>query len=103
MTEAPAIETTEIKETEGCIPPPTIGENYQPGSPFPQGATYDGKGTNFALFSEGAEHVDLCLFDRSEDDKESKTIRLRERTHGVWHIYLPEIKPGQLYGYRVHV
>jgi glycogen operon protein len=102
MTEAPALETTEIKETQGCIPPPAIEENYEAGTPFPQGATYDGKGTNFALFSEGAEYVDLCLFDKSEDEKESQTIRLRERTNGVWHIYLPEIKPGQLYGYRVH-
>lgn len=89
-------------KTQGGTPPPTIEENYQPGSPFPQGATFDGKGTNFALFSEGAESVDLCLFDKSQDTAESKTIRLRERTAGVWHIYLPDIGPGQLYGYRVH-
>jgi hypothetical protein len=56
----------------------------------------------FALFSEGAEYVDLCLFDKSEQTSESKTVRMRERTNGVWHIYLPDIGPGQLYGYRVH-
>ena len=88
--------------TEGQIPAPALGEQYQPGLPTPQGATFDGKGTNFALFSEGAEYVDLCLFDKSEDAKEAQTIRLRERTNGVWHIYLPDVGPGQLYGYRVH-
>ncbi|MGH8047756.1 MAG: glycogen debranching protein GlgX, partial [Chthoniobacterales bacterium] len=70
--------------------------------PFPQGATFDGKGTNFALFSEGAESVELCLFDKSEQSAESQRIRIRERTNGVWHIHLPDIGPGQLYGYRVH-
>ncbi|MEO6054035.1 MAG: glycogen debranching protein GlgX [Chthoniobacterales bacterium] len=77
-------------------------ETYQPGSPYPQGATWDGEGVNFALFSEGSEAVELCLFDRSEDKKEAKRIRIKERTNGVWHIYLPDIRPGQLYGYRVH-
>jgi len=75
---------------------------YQAGSPVPQGATYDGQGTNFALFSEGAEGVELCLFDGAADKAEARRIRVRERTNGVWHIYLPEVKPGQLYGYRVH-
>jgi len=89
-------------QTEGQVPAPALGEAYQPGTPSPQGATFDGKGTNFALFSEAAEYVDLCLFDKSEDPKEAKAVRLRERTNGVWHIYLPEVGPGQLYGYRVH-
>ena len=89
-------------ETQGGTGAPGIEENYEPGSPFPQGAAFDGKGTNFALFSEGADWVDLCLFDKSQDTKESKRIRIRERTNGVWHIYLPDIAPGQLYGYRVH-
>ncbi len=96
MTEAPEL------ETQGGAPAPAIEEDYQAGSPFPQGATFDGKGTNFALFSEGAEYVDLCLFEKSEDTKETKRQRLRERTNGIWHIYLPDIGPGQLYGYRVH-
>jgi len=83
-------------------PGPTTSETYKAGSPFPQGATWDGEGTNFALFAEGAEAVELCLFDRSEDAKEATRIAIRERTNGIWHIYLPEIGPGQLYGYRVH-
>ncbi len=77
-------------------------EAYQPGTPFPQGATWDGKGVNFALFSEGSDAVELCLFDRAEDKKESKRIRIAERTNGIWHIYLSDVRPGQLYGYRVH-
>lgn len=94
--------TTLKLETQGGTPAPAIGEEYQPGSSFPKSATFDGNGTNFALFSEAADAVDLCLFDKSEDIIESKRIRLRERTAGVWHIYLPGIGPGQLYGYRVH-
>jgi len=54
---------------------------YQAGSPVPQGATYDGQGTNFALFSEGAEGVELCLFDRAADKAEARRIRVRERTN----------------------
>jgi len=96
------MEYNPLQQTEGQVPVPELGEEYQPGAPSPQGATFDGKGTNFALFSEGAEYVDLCLFDKSEDPKEAKAVRLRERTNGVWHIYLPEVGPGQLYGYRVH-
>jgi glycogen operon protein len=72
------------------------------GSPFPQGATFDGKGTNFALFSEGAESVELCLFDDGHDLAESSRISITERTNGIWHLYLPGVGPGQLYGYRVH-
>ena len=94
-------ETPELPITEGKIEAPTLEDNYQPGAPFPQGATYDGEGTNFALFAESAEYVDLCLFDKSEDKTESRRIRFRERTNGVWHMYIPDIGPGQLYGYRV--
>jgi isoamylase len=82
--------------------PPVLGQPYQPGKPFPQGATWDGSGVNFTLYSPSSDAVDLCLFDRAEQAKETSAIRLRERTNGVWHIYLPGIKPGQLYGYRVH-
>jgi isoamylase len=70
-----------------------------PGDPYPLGATWDGWGTNFALFSEVAERVELCLFD--EDDVESR-IELTEVDAFVWHCYLPSIGPGQRYGYRVH-
>ena len=70
-----------------------------PGNPYPLGATYDGGGTNFALFSEIADRVELCLFD--SDGKETR-IELPEREALVWHGYLPRIVPGQRYGYRVH-
>ena len=70
-----------------------------PGQPYPLGATYDGVGTNFALFSEVAERVDLCLFG---DDGQETTVGLPEMTAFCWHGYLPEVKPGRRYGYRVH-
>ncbi len=70
-----------------------------PGAPYPLGATYDGTGTNFALFSEVAEAVELCLFD---DQGTETVVPLRERDAFVWHGYLPGIGPGQRYGYRVH-
>jgi isoamylase len=70
-----------------------------PGVPYPLGATYDGAGTNFTLFSEAAEKVELCLLD--DDDTETR-IELTERESFVWHCYLPHIAPGQRYGYRVH-
>jgi len=63
---------------------------------------WDGEGVNFALFSENATGVELCLFDSPDSDKESHRIRIEERTDQVWHAYLPEIRPGQMYGYRVH-
>ena len=72
-----------------------------PGRPYPLGATWDGQGVNVALFSERAEAVDLCLFDRPRDERERHRIRLRERTDDIWHAYLPDLHPGQLYGYRV--
>jgi isoamylase len=70
-----------------------------PGHPFPLGATWDGKGVNFALYSEHASGVELCLMD--EFGLETTRIPLRERTAFTWHGYLPGIGPGQLYGYRV--
>ena len=73
-----------------------------PGSPYPLGATWDGVGVNFAIFSEHATRVELCLFDSREDEAESVTIPLAEQTDMVWHGYLPDVRPGQLYGYRVH-
>ncbi len=73
-----------------------------PGKPYPLGASGDGQGVNFALFSENAAAVELCLFDRIEDEEESVRLSLPEVTAHVWHGYLPGIRPGQLYGYRVH-
>ncbi len=70
-----------------------------PGRPFPLGSTWDGEGTNFALFSEKAQRVELCLFD--DDDREGR-IELTERTAFHWHCYVPGVGPGQRYGYRVH-
>jgi isoamylase len=70
-----------------------------PGLPFPLGPTWDGNGTNFALFSENAERVELCLFD--EDDEETR-LEMTEREVFNWHCYVPGIGPGQRYGYRVH-
>ncbi len=72
-----------------------------PGQPYPLGATWDGAGVNFALFSEHAEQVELCLFD-PKGRREIECIALPEQTDRVWHGYLPDIRPGQLYGYRVH-
>jgi isoamylase len=73
-----------------------------PGSPYPLGATWDGEGTNFSIFSEHATGVDLCLFDSAEAPTENDCIPLVERTDLIWHAYLPDVRPGQLYGYRVH-
>lgn len=70
-----------------------------PGKPYPLGATFDRVGTNFSIFSESAEKIELCLFD--ENNKETK-IELSEITSYCWHSYLPDIKPGQKYGYRVY-
>ncbi|MGD2217993.1 MAG: glycogen debranching protein GlgX, partial [Gemmatimonadales bacterium] len=72
-----------------------------PGQPYPLGAVWDGEGVNFALFSEHAEGVELCLFDRADAAEEAVRIKLSERTNNVWHAYLPDVRPGQLYGYRV--
>ena len=72
-----------------------------PGSPHPLGATWDGVGVNFAIFSEHATRVELCLFDSADAEVESLTISLPEHTDMVWHGYLPDVHPGQLYGYRV--
>ena len=70
-----------------------------PGNPYPLGATFDGSGTNFAIFSEAAERVELCLFD---DEGQETRVKMHEQDAYVWHCYLPQIQPGQRYGYRVH-
>src|SRR5258706_5981723 len=72
-----------------------------PGKPYPLGATWDGAGVNFTLFSENASKVELCLFDGSHAQRETR-IAMREQTQQIWHVYLPEAPPGQYYGYRVY-
>jgi len=71
------------------------------GSSSRLGASWDGRGTNFALFSANAQKVELCLFD-GQGRRELERIELPERTEDVWHGYLNDVSPGQLYGYRVH-
>lgn len=81
------------------IPIPKV-KTY-PGNPYPLGATWDGNGVNFAVYADKATGVDLCLFKTPKDEAESARIKMAERSHQVWHIYIPGLKPGQLYGYRV--
>ncbi len=71
------------------------------GYPYPLGATWMGNGVNFALFSETAASVELCLFDDIEATEENLRIPVTEHTDQVWHVFLPDVRPGQLYGYRV--
>ncbi len=73
-----------------------------PGHPYPLGATWDGAGVNFALFAEHATKVELCLFESPAATTEQHKITMKEYTDKVWHAYLPDVLPGQLYGYRVH-
>jgi isoamylase len=79
-----------------------MSKKFYPGLPYPLGATWDGEGVNFALFSANAAGVELCLFDDHDAGNETRKIKITERTHQVWHVYVPGLKPGQLYGYRVH-
>ena len=79
----------------GAVPRPAVW----PGNPYPLGASYDGAGTNFSVFSEVAEQVELCLID---DDGSETRINLDEVDGFVWHAYLPTVEPGQRYGFRVH-
>ncbi|MDN5289108.1 MAG: glycogen operon protein [Mucilaginibacter sp.] len=73
-----------------------------PGKPFPLGAVWDGNGVNFTLYSENATGVDLCLFNTANDEVESARVPITELSEQIWHIYIPGLKPGQLYGYRVY-
>lgn len=78
----------------------TVGTvRVRPGDPLPLGAYWDGRGTNFSVFSEVAERVELCLFDK---DGRERRIDLPERTAFCWHGYLKDVGPGQRYGFRVH-
>ena len=79
------------------VPPSAVWR----GRPYPLGATWDGAGVNFSLFSKHAQRVELCLFD-PRGRREIERVEIRERTDYVWHCYLPEARPGLIYGYRVH-
>jgi isoamylase len=80
----------------------TLNITTYPGIPYPLGATRDGNGVNFALYAENATGVELCFFDKRMGETQTAKIRMTERTHHKFHVYVPDIKPGQLYGYRVH-
>ena len=73
-----------------------------PGRSYPLGATWDGRGVNFALYTENAEKVELCLFDSADAEQESVRVPMPEQTDFVWHCYMPDLTPGQVYGYRVY-
>jgi isoamylase len=81
---------------------PLSVRRVRPGKPYPLGAMWDGRGVNFALYSENATRVELCLFDSPEAERETVRIPLPELTDLIWHVYLPEVTPDQVYGYRVH-
>ncbi len=80
----------------------TIGQRVHPGRPFPLGATWDGLGVNFALYSQHADRVDVVLFQGATPESAQRSIELPERTGPIWHGYIPDLTPGQLYGFRVH-
>ncbi|MFT3859044.1 MAG: hypothetical protein QM742_16605 [Aquabacterium sp.] len=74
----------------------------EPGKPYPLGATWDGEGVNFALYSSGADRVELCIFNEAEDGVAAATLTLPKRSGHIWHGYLRGAGPGTLYGWRVH-
>ena len=88
--------------TSGPIQPQPPGDPPWPGRPVPLGATWDGEGTNFAVWTSGAESVELCLFDPAGTGETETRIPLGESTYQVWHGYVPRVGPGQRYGFRVH-
>lgn len=73
-----------------------------PGKPYPLGATWDGRGVNFSLYSENADKIELCLFDAANQGQPAATVEMVDQTDLTWHAYLPDVRPGQLYAYRVH-
>ncbi|TDE14481.1 glycogen debranching protein GlgX [Dyadobacter psychrotolerans] len=89
-------------ENELLQAPEAVEIKVFPGSPFPLGSSWDGERINFALFSENATSVELCLFDSVDGHEESAKIKIEEVTHHVWHACISGLKPGQLYAYRVH-
>ncbi len=103
MTEVTLLRRTAEKADENSIEKST-GKTMRvwPGRSYPLGATFDGVGVNFAIFSQNATKVELCLFESADSKKEFIRVPLPEQTDMVWHCYLPDARPGTLYGYRVH-
>ncbi|RYC70248.1 glycogen debranching protein GlgX [Spirosoma sordidisoli] len=89
-----------MSKHKSTVSAPTA-DQIKPGKPYPLGATFDGEGINFALFSENATGVYLCLYDVADPSRETAMIPLTERTELVWHIHIDGLQPGQLYGFRV--
>lgn len=89
-------------ENELLESPDSMQVKVYPGKPYPLGATWDGKGVNFSVFSENAHGMELCLFGSDQDEKENVTIKIEEVTHHIWHVYVPDLKPGQRYGFRAY-
>ncbi|MCE7064937.1 glycogen debranching protein GlgX [Dyadobacter sp. CY326] len=89
-------------ENELLEAPASVKIDVLPGKPYPLGATWDGKGINFAVFSLNAQGVELCLFEADNEKEEYIKIKVEEVTHHIWHVYIPGLEPGQLYGYRMH-
>ena len=90
------------KRSKSLIGSGTRGFRLWPGRPYPLGANWDGLGVNFALYSAHAEMVELLLFDEPEADEPSIVLELPERQGPIWHGYLANLRPGQLYGYRIY-
>lgn len=89
-------------ENELLLSPPGKEIITLPGKPYPLGATWDGEGINFAVFSENADGVELCLFEADNEFTEYVKVKIEEVTHHIWHVYIPNLGPGQLYGYRAY-
>lgn len=91
-----------VRNQEQRMATPAGVHRVWPGSPHPLGATWDGRGVNFAIYAENATNVELCLFDSADAAHESARISLPEYTDFTWHAYLPDLLPGQVYGYLVY-
>ena len=99
--------TPRILQSPKCIEQPYMNSNeiddqLSAGKPYPLGSTWSKKGTNFAVFSATATRMDLCFFDKTQDAQASRSIRMFHCTNQIWHVFVPDVKPGQCYGYRAH-
>jgi isoamylase len=92
---------SQVSMNQVLISSPILQDIY-PGHPYPLGAHYDGQGINFAIYSENAEAIELLLFSQASDNAASRSLKLPEKTGPIWHGYVPNLNPGQLYAYRVY-